>query len=82
MFSLKVAVIAAFTATLVALLAGLVDETVGGVVSVTAPVVNDQVWLEAIAFPAASFAPVVIVAVYVVEAARLLDGVNVAVVPL
>lgn len=34
MFSLNVAVIAAFTATPAALLAGLVDETVGGVVSV------------------------------------------------
>ena len=34
---MKVAVIAAFTATPVALLAGLVDETVGGVVSVPPP---------------------------------------------
>jgi len=35
--SLKVAVIAAFTANPVALLAGLVDETVGGVVSGAVP---------------------------------------------
>jgi hypothetical protein len=63
MFSLKVAVIAAFTATPVALLAGLVDEMVGGVVSGAVPVVKVQVWLLASALPALSFPPVVIVAV-------------------
>ena len=41
--SLKVALIAAFTATLVALLAGLVDTTVGGVISGAVPVVNVHV---------------------------------------
>jgi len=82
MVSLKVAVIAAFTATPVAALAGLVDDTVGGVLSVVVPVVNDSVKAAAIALPAASLAPVVIVARYVVFAAKLLDGVNVAVVPL
>ena len=49
----------------------------GGVVS-PATVVNVQVKLAAIAFPAASCAAVVMVAVYWVLLARLTDGVNVA----
>ena len=65
--SLNVAVIAEFTATFVALLAGLTDVTVGGVVSAVVPVVNVHVLLAVIALPAASFTLVVMVAVYAVE---------------
>ena len=64
MASEKVAVIALFTATSVALLAGVVEETVGAVVSDVAPVVNDQVYSAPRAFPARSLALVVTVALY------------------
>ena len=67
MASEKVAVIAVFTATSVALLAGLVEETIGAVVSDVAPVVNDQVYSAPRAFPAKSLASVVKVAVYSVS---------------
>lgn len=45
-------------------LAGTVEATVGGVVSGAAPVVNFQLKGDAMALPAASFAVVLIVAVY------------------
>ena len=77
--SLNVAVMILLIATPVAPLAGLVEMTVGAIKS---PVLKPQVWSKAIAFPAKSLTPVVILAVYVVESDRLLDGVNVAVVPL
>ncbi len=51
------------SATPVAALAGDTEDTVGGVVSGAAAVVNCQVTLAASALPAASFAAVVIVAV-------------------
>jgi ABC-type dipeptide/oligopeptide/nickel transport system permease subunit len=76
--SLKVALIVAFVAMPVALAAGIVEATVGGVVSAVAPVVKLQVTAAAKAFPSASLAPVVIVAVYRVLAAKLAVGVKVA----
>ena len=75
----KVADIEEFSATPVATLAGAVADTVGGVVSGTAPVVKFQVKLAANGLPAESFAPVVMVAVYGVLAARGVEGVKVAV---
>ena len=60
----KVADTKEFVVTPVALFAGEVVDTVGGVVSRAAPVVNCQVKLAASAIPAASFAVVVMVAVY------------------
>ena len=60
----KVADTEAFSATPVAAFAGDVESTVGGVVSGATPVVNCQVKLAASALPAASFAAVVMVAVY------------------
>src|SRR5512146_2445034 len=80
--SLNVAVIAEPTATSVALFAGLVEFTAGGVVSAAAVVVKVQVRLAARWFPATSVTAVVIVAVYVVPFARGADGVKVAVAPL
>jgi hypothetical protein len=84
--SLKVAVIAAFTEMFVALFAGVVEETVGGVASAAAPVVNDHVLSLGIALPARSVTPLVTVAVYWVEfasgLASGLDGSKVAVKPL
>src|SRR3972149_3609217 len=77
--SLNVALTPLLIAPPVAPLTGLVEMTVGAIKS---PVVKPQVWSEAIALPAKSLTPVVILAVYVVESDRLLDGVNVAVVPL
>ena len=71
-----------FSATPVALFAGEVEDTVGGVVSGAGPVVNFQMKLAPRGLPAASFAAVVMVAVYRVFPARLLVGLNVAVVPL
>ncbi len=76
----KLADTEAFVATPVAAFAGEVEDTVGGVVSEAAPVVNCQVKLAASALPAASFAAVVMVAVYCVPAARLPEGTNSAVV--
>ena len=60
----KVADTEAFSVTPVAPLSGEVEDTVGGVVSGTGPVVNCQVKLAARGLPAASFAAVVMVAVY------------------
>jgi hypothetical protein len=60
--SLKVAVIELVTATPVATSLGLVLVTVGGVVSVCAAVVNDQL-LGVREFPAKSFIPLVTAAV-------------------
>lgn len=65
-----------------ALIAGETDDTVGGVVSAIAAVVKLQEKAVANAFPAASFAAVVMVPVYWVLAARLDEGVNLAVFPL
>ena len=61
MASLNVAVTVEDTATFVALFAGVLDDTTGGVVS--AIVVNAHTLLAAIALPARSFTPVVMVAV-------------------
>ena len=76
----KVAVGAMPVATLVALFAGVVPVTVGGVVSggAAAAVVNDHVYGEAMVLPAVSFTPET-VAVYVVFAASAALGVRVAV---
>src|SRR5439155_170848 len=70
-----------FTGTFVAASTGLVLGTVGGVVSGAAAVVNFHVLAEAIALPATSFTPVVIVAVPAATNVRSDEGVNVAVVP-
>ena len=80
--SLKVATMSAFLATPVARSAGLVEITVGSVVSVVVPVVKFHVLAAAIALPALSLAPVVIVALYAVLAAKLpTGGVNIATFP-
>jgi hypothetical protein len=76
MASLNVAEMRVFTGTAVAPLAGTVETTVGG-----AAVVNIQTKLAASEAPAGSFATVVIVAVNTVLLARIVDGVNVAVLP-
>ena len=60
----KVADTEEFSATFAAAFAGLVEDTVGGVVSGAAAVVKLQVKFPASAFPAASLAAVVMVAVY------------------
>ena len=60
----KLADTEALVATPVAALAGEVADTVGGVVSEAAAVVNLQPKLAANALPAASFAAVVMIAVY------------------
>jgi hypothetical protein len=60
----KVADTGEFSATPVAAFAGEVADTVGGVISRTAAVVNVELKLAASALPAASFAAVVMVAVY------------------
>ena len=78
----KVADIEEFVATPVATFAGDVVDTVGGVVSGAAAVVNCQVKSAASALPAASVTPAAMVAVYCVLAARAADGVNLAVLPL
>ena len=77
--SLNVAVMLLLIATPVAPLAGLVEMTVGWIVST---VVKLHVKSEAIALPAKFLTPVVIRAVYIVLKPRFADGVNVAVVPL
>ena len=77
----KVADTEEVVATPVAALAGDVEETVGGVVSGAAPVVNCQEKLPVRGLLAASLAAVVMVAVYCVLPARGAAGVNVAVVP-
>src|SRR6202521_611402 len=74
--SLNVAEMAVFTATAVAPFTGTVETTVGG-----AAVVNVRTKLAARGAPVASFAPVVIVAVYKMLVTRATVGVNVAVVP-
>ena len=61
--SLKVAVMLLLTGTLVAVLAGSVEVTVGAVASAVAPVVKPHVALAANALPAKSLNPVVSVAV-------------------
>jgi hypothetical protein len=75
MASLNVAETAVLTGTPVAPIVGTVETTVG------APVVKLHEKLLASAFPTVSVAPVVIVAVYTVLAAKDAIGVNVAVVP-
>jgi hypothetical protein len=60
----KVAEIEEFGATPVAPLAGKLADTVGGVVSRTAAVLKVELKSAASALPAASFAAVVMVAVY------------------
>lgn len=74
--SLKVAAMGVLTGTTVARFAGTVDKTEGG-----GAVVNVHTKLAASQTPAGSRAPVVIVAVYVVLAARSTSGVKVAVEP-
>ena len=74
----KVADTEEFVATPVAAFAGDVADTIGGVVSEAAPVVNLQVKFAGNALPAASFAAVVMVAVYCVFAARLTEGTSIA----
>ena len=64
-----------------AALTGMVEITVGGVVSGAAAVVKVQMKLFASASPARSVVPVVIVAVYTVLDAKLAAGVNVATEP-
>jgi hypothetical protein len=76
MGSLKVAEIVVLRATPVAPFAGTVEMTVGG-----GAVVKDHTKLAASGTPVGSFAPVVIVAVNEVLVARMVVGVNVAVVP-
>src|SRR3972149_636158 len=60
---------------------GTVELTVGAVVSAVEPVVHLLDKSLASALPDRSFAPVVIVTVYSLLAARLLNGANVAVTP-
>jgi len=76
MASLKVAETSVLTATEVARFAGTVDTTAGG-----GAVVKVQAKFAARAAPAGSFAPVVIVAVNSLLAARTSVGVKVAVEP-
>jgi hypothetical protein len=75
MASLNVAETTVLPGTPVAPIVGTVETTVG------APVVKLHAKLLASAFPTVSVAPVVIVAVYTVFAAKTTNGVNVAVVP-
>ena len=75
----KVAVMLSFMATPVATLAGTVENTVGGVVSVAEPVVNFHTIFAANASPPRAFAPVVIVAVWDWLTASGADGVKIAV---
>ena len=74
--SLNVAETVVLTATPVAPFIGIVEMTVGG-----GAVVKVHTKLAASAAPVGSFAPVVIVAMYRVLVARMVVGVNVAVVP-
>jgi hypothetical protein len=79
--SLNVAKTLALVAAPVAALSGSVLVTVGAVWSAVAPVVKLQVWSAASAEPEAALAPVVMVPVYAVFAARLVAGVNVELMP-
>jgi hypothetical protein len=79
--SLKVALMFLLMGTPVAVSAGSVEVTVGGVTSVVVPVVKVHVWLAANALPARSLNPVVTVAVWRVLTARLPVGAKVAVLP-
>jgi hypothetical protein len=63
MLSLKTAVTDVLVGTSISLFAGLVEVTVGAIRSAAAPVVKLHVFAAAIALPAASLAPVVIIAV-------------------
>jgi hypothetical protein len=74
----KVADTEEFSATPIAPFAGDVADTIGGVVSGTAPVVKFQLKSAASALPAESVAPVVMVAVCGVIAANGAEGVKVA----
>src|ERR1700722_17197606 len=76
MVSLNVAVILRLMGILTAALTGLVEITFGRL-----PVVKLHAKVPARASPAESFAPVVIVAVYIELGARSVAGVKVAVVP-
>ena len=78
---LKVAAIFWFIGTPIAALAGSVELTVGGVTTTAAPVVKLHTKLFARALPVRSLALVLIVAVYAVFGARLLDGAKIAVMP-
>ena len=80
--SLNVALAAALRDTLMGESAGIVELTMGAVLSGIAPVVKLQVNALANGFPARSRTPVVIFAVNRVLAARALLGLNVAVVPM
>jgi hypothetical protein len=82
MGSLKLAVISVLIATPVVFAAGLVELTVGAVMSGAAPVVKLQLTGAAMELPATSSTPVVTRAVQVVLAGRLLVGVKVATLPL
>ena len=77
--SVNVADTEEFSGTAIAPPAGDVVDTVGGVVSGIAAVTKFHVKLAASALPAASFTPVVTVAVYGVLGSRLAEGVKVAV---
>src|SRR3972149_4328603 len=79
--SLKIAVDCLLMGRSVAPSRAPVELTVGAVVSAVEPVVQLIEKSLASALPARSFAPVVIVTVYSLLAARLLNGVNVAVTP-
>jgi hypothetical protein len=78
---LKVAVMFALTASFVIPPTGLVETTVGAVVSGAVPVVKLHILLKANALPARSVAPVVIIASYVALESRVLVGVKVAITP-
>lgn len=77
--SLKMAVILLLMAAPMATLAGMIELTVGDLVSGVAPVVKFHVKALASALPATSLAPGVIVAVNAVPGAREVNGVKVAV---
>src|SRR6187402_2419616 len=72
--SLKLTTMLVSTATPTALLAGVTDVIVGGVVSGAAAVVKENVTAAPNWLPAVSRAPVPIVTVYVAAAASALDG--------
>lgn len=74
----KLADIEEFNAMPVAAFAGIVADTIGGVVSGATPVVKFQLKSALSALPLESRTPVVIVAMYSVLAARTTDGVKVA----
>src|ERR1700693_1785449 len=69
------------SATLVAPTAGVVENTVGRVLSTPEPVVKVHTLLKAKALPARSVTPVVIVAVYWVLAVRAVPGAKIAAAP-